>query len=80
MRIEIENAVTATLTSANGAIETLMATTVAHPDFPARVALRGRRQADGRSAQRAQCRRVDLRGVRFRLERKSRAVLSSDVS
>ena len=41
VRLEVEDAITATLTFANGAIGTLMATTAAYPGFPARLALHG---------------------------------------
>ncbi len=40
-RIEVEDAVCATLTFANGAIGNLMATTSAHPGFPAYLGLHG---------------------------------------
>jgi len=40
-RIEVEDVVTATLTFANGAIGNLMATTCAHPGFPAYLGLHG---------------------------------------
>ena len=40
-RIEVEDAVCATLTFANGAIGTVMASTAAYPGFPARLALYG---------------------------------------
>ncbi len=40
-RIEVEDAVTATLTFANGAIGNLMATTSAYPGFPAYIGLHG---------------------------------------
>ncbi len=40
-RIEVEDAVTATLTFANGAIGNLMATTSAYPGFPASLSLHG---------------------------------------
>ena len=41
VRLEVEDALTATLTLANGAIGTLVASTAAYPGFPARLALHG---------------------------------------
>ncbi|MBV9848827.1 MAG: Gfo/Idh/MocA family oxidoreductase [Armatimonadetes bacterium] len=43
IRLETEDAITATLTFASGAIGTLMASTAAYPGFPARLALHGTR-------------------------------------
>jgi UDP-N-acetyl-2-amino-2-deoxyglucuronate dehydrogenase len=40
-RIEVEDVVAATLTFANGALGTLMASTAAYPGFPARLAVHG---------------------------------------
>lgn len=42
-RIEVEDVVSATLTFANGAVGTLMASTAAYPGFPARLAVHGTR-------------------------------------
>ena len=43
VRLEVEDAIAATLTFANGAIGTLTASTAAYPGFPARLALHGTR-------------------------------------
>ncbi len=42
-RIEVEDVVSATLTFANGAVGTLVASTAAYPGFPARLAVHGTR-------------------------------------
>ena len=41
VRLEVEDTLAATLTFANGAVGTLMASTAAYPGFPARIALHG---------------------------------------
>ena len=43
VRLEVEDAITATLTFANGALGSLMASTATYPGFPARLALHGTR-------------------------------------